>query len=66
MSYLSYITNHYQNARNDHANATKAMKYIQHYRYKKSASKIWDHRKWKVAQDHKKTFYTFSHKNPPE
>ena len=31
MSYLSYITNHYQNARSDHANATKATKYIQHY-----------------------------------
>ena len=39
MSYLSYITNYYQNARNDHTNATKAMKYIQQYRYKKSASK---------------------------
>ena len=36
MSYLSYITNHYQNARSDCANATK---YIQHYRYNKSASR---------------------------
>ena len=31
MSYLSYMTNHYQHARNDHANASKATKYIQHY-----------------------------------
>ena len=38
MSYLSYITNHYQNARNIHTNATKDMKYIQRYRYKKTAS----------------------------
>jgi len=33
-SYLSYMNNHYQNARNDHANVTKATKNIQHYRYK--------------------------------
>jgi len=39
MSYLSYMTSHYQNARSDHANATKATKYIQQYRYNKSASK---------------------------
>jgi len=38
-SYFSHITNHYQNVRNDHANATKATKYIQYYRYKKSALK---------------------------
>jgi hypothetical protein len=25
------MTNHYQHARNDHANATKATKHIQHY-----------------------------------
>jgi len=37
MSYLSYKTNHNQNARNDHANATKATNYIQHYKYKKSS-----------------------------
>ena len=35
MSYLSYMTNHYQHAINDQANATKATKYIQHYGYKK-------------------------------
>jgi len=39
MSYLSYMTNHYQNAINDHAKATKATKYIQHYTYNKSSSK---------------------------
>jgi len=33
------MTNHYQIARSDRANATKATKYIQHYRYNKSASK---------------------------
>jgi len=33
------MTNHHQDAINDHANATKATKYIQHYRYKKSSSK---------------------------
>ena len=33
------MTNHYKDARNDHANATKATKYIQYYRYKKSSSK---------------------------
>jgi len=33
------MTKHYQQARNDHANATKATKCIQHYRYKKSYSK---------------------------
>jgi len=33
------MTNYYQNARNDHINATKATKYIQHYTYNKSASK---------------------------
>ena len=37
MSYLSYMTNHYQHARNDHANDTKATKYIQHYEYRKSS-----------------------------
>ena len=39
MSYLSYMTNHYQRARNDHANATKSTKYIQPYRYEKSSIK---------------------------
>jgi len=39
MSYFCYMTNHYQNARNDHTNATKATKYIQQYTYNKSASK---------------------------
>ncbi len=29
------MTNHYQHAINDQANATKATKYIQHYGYKK-------------------------------
>jgi hypothetical protein len=32
------MTNRYQQARNVHANATTAMKYIQHYRYKKSTN----------------------------
>ncbi len=36
MSYLSYMTNNQENARNHHANATKATKYIQPYGYKKS------------------------------
>jgi hypothetical protein len=36
MSYISYMTNHYQHARNDHANASKGTKYIQPYKYKKS------------------------------
>jgi len=36
MSYLSYMTNPYQHARNDH---TKATKYIQQYKYKKSSLK---------------------------
>jgi hypothetical protein len=39
MSYLSYITNHYPHAINDHANATKATKYMQHYKFKKSSLK---------------------------
>jgi hypothetical protein len=39
MSYLCYMNNHYQHARNDHANATKATKHIQHYKYKKSSLK---------------------------
>jgi len=30
------MINHYNHARNDHANATEATKYIQHYKYKKS------------------------------
>jgi len=33
------MTNQYQNATNDHINATKATKYIQHYTYNKSGSK---------------------------
>ena len=37
MSYLSYMTNHYQHARNDHANATRFMKCLKHYRSKKSS-----------------------------
>jgi len=39
MSYLSYMANHYQHARNDHANATTATKYIQPYGYKKPSLK---------------------------
>jgi len=39
MSYLSYMTNHYQHARNDYANAAKVTKYIQSYGYKKSSLK---------------------------
>ena len=39
MSYLCYMANHYQHAKNDHANATKATKYIQQYKYKKSSLK---------------------------
>jgi len=39
MSYLPYITIYYQHAINDHANATKATKYIPPYRYKKSSLK---------------------------
>ena len=38
MSYLSYMTHHYQHATgNDHANATNVMKYIKPYGYKKSS-----------------------------
>jgi len=33
------MTNHYQHARNDHANATKCMKCIKPYGYKKSSLK---------------------------
>jgi len=33
------MTIHYQNASSDHANATEATKYTQHYRYNKSPSK---------------------------
>jgi len=39
MSSLSYMTNNYQHAINDHANATKATKHIPPYRYKKSSLK---------------------------
>jgi hypothetical protein len=39
MSYLSYMIKFYQHARNDHANATEATKYIQNYKYKKSSLK---------------------------
>ena len=39
MSYFSYMINHYQHARNDHANTTKVMKYNKPYRYEKSSSK---------------------------
>jgi hypothetical protein len=39
MSCLSYMTNHYPHAINDHANATKATTYIKHYKYKKSSLK---------------------------
>jgi len=39
MFYLSYVTNHYQHARTDHANGTKATKYTQHYKHKKSSLK---------------------------
>ena len=39
MSYLSYKINHYQNARNVHANATNATKYMQHYKCEKSSLK---------------------------
>jgi hypothetical protein len=39
MSYLSYMTNHYQHARNDHANDTTATKYIQPYGNKKPSLK---------------------------
>jgi len=58
------MTNHYKNAGKDHTNITTAMKYIQHYRYKKSASKSETARKYKAAQDPKKTFYSLGHKNP--
>jgi hypothetical protein len=33
------MTNHYQHARHDHANATTATKYNQQYKYKKSSLK---------------------------
>jgi hypothetical protein len=33
------MTNHYQYAGNDHANGTKATKYIKPYKYKKSPIK---------------------------
>jgi len=33
------MANNYQHARNDHANGTKAKKYIQQYKYKKSSLK---------------------------
>jgi hypothetical protein len=39
MSYLAYMTNHYQDARNNHANVTKDTKYIQPYEYKKPSLK---------------------------
>ena len=35
MSYVYYMTNKKQLGRNDHANATKATKFIQPYEYKK-------------------------------
>ena len=34
MPYLSYKLHHYQHTTNGHANATKATKYIQHYKQK--------------------------------
>ena len=40
-SYLSYMTIHYQHARNGHANATKSMKCIKPYRHKKSSLKFY-------------------------
>jgi len=39
ISYPSYMTNHYQHARNYHANATKVTKYIKHYKYKMTSLK---------------------------
>jgi len=39
MSYISYMTNHYQHAINDQANATKTTTYIKPYIYVKSPLK---------------------------
>ena len=66
MPYLSYITIHYQNARSDHANATKAKKYIQHYRYKKSASKSETTENERLHKIPKKNILFFGAYNFPE
>jgi hypothetical protein len=49
MSSLSYMTNHYQHAINDHAKATK---YIPPYRYKKSSLKSETTQKRKIPGKH--------------